>query len=145
MFLVPLLKDLNKFWNNDFKIFDAYLKKYFILRIIIFCMINDYSAYGNLSCHRTKRAKIYLIYGKDTHTVQLKKLWEKYLLGTHAPYNNQLGAKFTSMSNYVKKLILYHKETLPLRNVCTVLQSINNFINFNRNWNKYLLSINQQF
>jgi hypothetical protein len=44
-------------------------------------MINDYSAYGNLSGHRTKRAKIYLIYGKDTHTVQLKHYEKSIYLG----------------------------------------------------------------
>jgi Transposase family tnp2 len=54
VYLAPLLEDLNKLWKDGVRIFDAYLKEYFILRAVIFCTINDFSAYGNLSGHRTK-------------------------------------------------------------------------------------------
>jgi hypothetical protein len=42
------LKDLNKLWKDGVMIFDVYLKEYFIIPAIIFCMINDLSAYDNL-------------------------------------------------------------------------------------------------
>jgi Transposase family tnp2 len=56
-------------WKDGVRIFDVYLKEYFILRVIIFCTINDFSAYGNLSDHRTERAKACPICGEDTHTI----------------------------------------------------------------------------
>jgi Transposase family tnp2 len=67
--LAPLLEDLYKLWKDGVRIFDAYLKEYFILRAIIFFTINDFLAYGNLSGHRTKGAKACPIYGEDTHTI----------------------------------------------------------------------------
>jgi Transposase family tnp2 len=54
VYLAPLLEDLNKLWKDRVRIFDAYLKEYFIFRAVIFCTINDFPTYGNLSGHRTK-------------------------------------------------------------------------------------------
>jgi Transposase family tnp2 len=42
VYLAPLLEDLNKLWKDGVRIFDAYLKEYFILRTVIFCTINDF-------------------------------------------------------------------------------------------------------
>jgi Transposase family tnp2 len=44
VYLAPLLEDLNKLWKYGVRIFDAYLKEYFILRAVIFCTINDFKA-----------------------------------------------------------------------------------------------------
>jgi Transposase family tnp2 len=79
---------VNKLWKDGVRIFDAYLKKYFILRAIIFCTINDFSAYGNLSGHRTKGAKACPICGEETHTIRLKNYGKNIYLG-HRRFLNQ--------------------------------------------------------
>jgi Transposase family tnp2 len=79
--MAPLLEDLNKLWKDGVRIFDAYLKEYFILRAVIFCTINDFSAYGNLSGHRTKRAKMCPICREETHTIRLKNCEKNIYLG----------------------------------------------------------------
>jgi Transposase family tnp2 len=71
--LATLLENLNNLWKDDIKIFDVYLKEYFILRAIIFCMINDFHAYNNLLGHRTKGAKGVQFAGK-TLIRSIKKL-----------------------------------------------------------------------
>jgi Transposase family tnp2 len=88
VYLALLLEDLNKLWKDGVRIFDAYLKEYFTLRSIIFCTINDFSAYGNLSGHRTKEAKTCPIYGEDTHIIKLKNCRKNIYLG-HRRFLNQ--------------------------------------------------------
>jgi Transposase family tnp2 len=82
VYLAPLLEDLNKLWKDGVRIFDAYLKEYFILRAVIFYTINDFSTYGNLLGHRTKGANVCPIFGEKTHTIRLKNRGKKYLFGT---------------------------------------------------------------
>jgi Transposase family tnp2 len=82
VYLAPLLEDLNKLWKDGVRIFDTYLKEYFIIRAVIFCTINDFPAYGNLSGHRTKGAKACPICGEETHTIRLKNYGKKCLFGT---------------------------------------------------------------
>jgi Transposase family tnp2 len=82
VYLAPLLEDLNKLWKDGVRIFDAYLKEYFILRAVIFCTINDFSAYGNLSGHRTKGEKACPICGEETHTIRLKNCGKMFIWDT---------------------------------------------------------------
>jgi Transposase family tnp2 len=88
VYLAPLLEDLNKLWKDGVIIFDEYLKEYFILRAIIFGMINDFSAYGNLSGHRTKQVKTCPIYGENTHIIGSKNCGKNIYLG-HRRFLNQ--------------------------------------------------------
>jgi Transposase family tnp2 len=81
VYLTPLLEDLNKLWKDGVRIFDVYLKEYFILRAVIFYTINDFPAYGNLSGHRTKGAKACPICGEETHTIRLKNCGKSIYLG----------------------------------------------------------------
>jgi Transposase family tnp2 len=88
VYLVPLLEDLNKLWKDGVMIFDVYLKEYFILHAVIFCTINDFPGYGNLSGHRTKGAKRVQFVGEETHTIRLKNLEKNIYLG-HRRFLNQ--------------------------------------------------------
>jgi len=54
IYLIPLIEDLRLLWNEVFKVFDAYEKVNFNLRALLFCTINDFSAYGNLSGYSVK-------------------------------------------------------------------------------------------
>jgi Transposase family tnp2 len=120
MYLAPLLEDLNKLCNDSIKIFDAYLKEYFILHVIIFYTINDFSALGNLSIHWIKGVKVCPICVEDTHTVRLKN-YEKniYLryrrfLNRNQPYRRK---KKLSMarSNWIEHQCHYLKNKfIPL-------------------------------
>lgn len=48
VFLQPLIEDLQKLWHGK-QVYDAYKQESFLLRGILFWIINDYPAYGNLS------------------------------------------------------------------------------------------------
>jgi Transposase family tnp2 len=39
IYLASLLEDLNKLWKDGVRIFDAYLKEYFILRAVFFARL----------------------------------------------------------------------------------------------------------
>jgi Transposase family tnp2 len=62
------------------EVWDAYLEEYFILYVIIYCMINDYLVYDNLSGFRIKRAKMCPIYGETTHLICLKVYYKNVYL-----------------------------------------------------------------
>jgi Transposase family tnp2 len=72
VYLTLLLDDLHKLWTEDVEVWDAYLKEYFILRVIIFYMINDYPFYGNLLGFRIKTTKVCPTYGESTNLIHLK-------------------------------------------------------------------------
>lgn len=57
VYLAPLIDDLKLFWDKGVRMFDANSKSNFTLRTIVFCTINDFPAYGNLSGYNTKVAK----------------------------------------------------------------------------------------
>jgi Transposase family tnp2 len=44
VYLVPLIKDLQKLWKEGVEVYDSYLKEYFPLRAIVVCTVNDYPA-----------------------------------------------------------------------------------------------------
>ena len=54
VYLAPLIEDLKLLWNEGVQMFDAYSKTNFTLRAMIFCTINDFPAYGNLSGYTVK-------------------------------------------------------------------------------------------
>ncbi|XP_019181675.1 PREDICTED: uncharacterized protein LOC109176735 [Ipomoea nil] len=57
VYLAPLIEDLKMLWNEGVQVYDAYTRSNFTLRAMIFCTINDFPAYGNLSGYTTKGAK----------------------------------------------------------------------------------------
>jgi len=56
VYLAPLKDDLMLLWNEGVPMFDAYKCTNFTLRAMIFCTINDFPAYGNLSGYKNKGA-----------------------------------------------------------------------------------------
>ncbi|XP_056698499.1 uncharacterized protein [Spinacia oleracea] len=54
VYLAPLIDDLKKMWDEGISVLDAYGDEIFTLRAMLFCTINDYPAYGNLSGYKVK-------------------------------------------------------------------------------------------
>jgi hypothetical protein len=54
VYLAPLIDDLKLLWNEGVSMFDAHTNSSFTLRAMVFCTINDFPAYGNLSGYKTK-------------------------------------------------------------------------------------------
>ena len=54
VYLSPLIEDLRLLWDEGIEVFDSYEKVKFNLRALLFCTINDFSAYGNLSGYSVK-------------------------------------------------------------------------------------------
>ncbi|XP_031108728.1 uncharacterized protein LOC116013221 [Ipomoea triloba] len=57
VYLTPLIEDLKILWNEGVAVFDTHSQTNFTLRAMLFCTINDFPAYGNLSGYTTKGAK----------------------------------------------------------------------------------------
>ncbi|XP_019156907.1 PREDICTED: uncharacterized protein LOC109153494 [Ipomoea nil] len=57
VYLAPLIEDLKLLWNEGVSVYDAYTRESITLRAMIFCTINDFPAYGNLSGYTNKGAK----------------------------------------------------------------------------------------
>jgi len=49
VYLSPLIEDLWLLWNDGVEVFDANENVNFNLRVLLFCTINDFPAYENLS------------------------------------------------------------------------------------------------
>ena len=65
VYLAPLIDDLKLLWDKGVRVFDAYSISEFTLRAMLFCTINDFPAYGNLSRYSTKGARACPIYQAD--------------------------------------------------------------------------------
>ena len=72
VYLSPLIEDLRLLWNEGIEIFDAYEKVNFKLRAFLFCTINDFLAYGNLSGYSVKGHRACPICEENTSYHQLK-------------------------------------------------------------------------
>ncbi|XP_076886636.1 uncharacterized protein LOC143536558 [Bidens hawaiensis] len=57
VYLSPLIDDLKTLWDLGVNLYDAYGKEHFQLHATIFCTINDFPAYDNLSGYTTKGKK----------------------------------------------------------------------------------------
>lgn len=57
VYLAPLIEDLQKLWKDGVSMWDAYSKEVFTLRAMVFCTVNDFPAYKNLSGYSTKGQK----------------------------------------------------------------------------------------
>ncbi|XP_031131839.1 uncharacterized protein LOC116033221 [Ipomoea triloba] len=87
VYLAPLIEDL-KMWNEGVSVYDVYSRSNFTLRATIFCTINDFPAYGNLSGYTCKGAKACPICQDET-----PDLW---------------------LSNSKKNVFMSHKTFLPV-------------------------------
>ncbi|GKC67063.1 ulp1 protease family, C-terminal catalytic domain-containing protein, partial [Tanacetum coccineum] len=57
VYLRPLIDDMIDLWEKGVEIYDAYKKQRFQLFVMIYCTINDFPAYENLSGYGTKGEK----------------------------------------------------------------------------------------
>ena len=72
VYLAPLIEDLRKLWVEGVDVYDRNAQETFRLRVMIFCTINDFPAYGNLSGYSVKGHHACPICEKDTSYLQLK-------------------------------------------------------------------------
>ena len=72
VYLTPLIKDLRKLWLDGVDVYDGNVEQTFRLHAMIFCTINDFQAYGNLSGYCVKGHHSCLICEEKTSYIQLK-------------------------------------------------------------------------
>lgn len=74
VYLEPLIEDLKKLWDEGVPVYDAYSDESFTLKAMVFCTINDFPAYGNLSGYSVKGCKACPICENDTDSVSLSRV-----------------------------------------------------------------------
>ncbi|XP_074297407.1 uncharacterized protein LOC141628126 [Silene latifolia] len=72
IYLAPLIEDLKLLWNVGVQVFDAASGSHFQMRAMLYCTINDFPAYGNLSGYRLKTDKGCPVCGDDTESEWLE-------------------------------------------------------------------------
>ncbi|XP_074277359.1 uncharacterized protein LOC141600998 [Silene latifolia] len=72
VYLEPLIEDLKMLWNVGVEVFDAASSSKFQMRAMLYCTINDFPAYGNLSGYRLKTDKGCPVCGDDTESEWLE-------------------------------------------------------------------------
>ncbi|XP_071707891.1 uncharacterized protein [Rutidosis leptorrhynchoides] len=81
VYLQPLVDELMELWSTGIHVYDAYKKEYFQLRAMLFCTINDFPAYGNLSGYSTKGKKACPICEENTHSIWLTNCKKPAFMG----------------------------------------------------------------
>nr|GEW72889.1 hypothetical protein [Tanacetum cinerariifolium] len=81
VYVRPLNEDMKDLWETCVEIYDAYKKESFQLFAMIYCTINDFPAYGNLSGYGTKGEKACPISEKDTHSQWLTNCRKTIYMG----------------------------------------------------------------
>jgi len=76
VYLAPLIEDLTKLQAEGVDVYDANLQQSFRLRAMIFCTINDFPAYGNLSGYSVKGHHACLIC-EERHKLHPTKAWKE--------------------------------------------------------------------
>ena len=66
VYLSPLIEDLSKLWGEGVSVFDGFRNETFHLCAILFCIINDFPTYGNLSRYSVKGHRACPICEEDT-------------------------------------------------------------------------------
>ena len=72
VYLSPLIEDLTNLWDEGVSMFDGFRNETFDLHAMLFCTINDFLAYGNLSGYSVKGHRACRIYEEDISYIQLK-------------------------------------------------------------------------
>ncbi|XP_058753332.1 uncharacterized protein LOC131626522 [Vicia villosa] len=88
VYLSPLIDDLKVLWEEGVDVFDAHSGEQFNMCAMLFCTINDFPAYGNLSGYKVKGHKACPICEKDTCYHQLEKGKKTVYLG-HRKFLNR--------------------------------------------------------
>jgi len=88
VYLAPLIEELTKLWEDGVDVWDGNLQQTFRLCAMIFCTINDYPAYGNLSGYSVKGHHTCPICEKNTSFLQLK-LGKKTVYTRHRRFLKQ--------------------------------------------------------
>ena len=70
VYLSLLIEDLQKLWEDGVDVWDGNLHKTFRLCAMVFCTINDFPAYGNLSGYSVKGHHTCPICEKNTSFVR---------------------------------------------------------------------------
>jgi len=92
VYLSPLIEDLRKLWDEGVLVFNGFRKETFEMRAILFCTINDFSAYENPSGYGVKGYHACPIYEEETSFIQLKHgrkvvyTRHRHFLKPHHPY-----------------------------------------------------------
>ena len=72
VFLSPLIGDLRKLWDEEVSVFDGFRNETFHLHAMLFCTINEFPAYENLSGYNVKGHHAYPICEEEISYIQLK-------------------------------------------------------------------------
>ena len=72
VYLTSLIKDLRKLWEDMVDVQDRNLQQTFNLRSMVFCIVNDFPTYGNLSGYSVKGHHACPICERNTSFIQLK-------------------------------------------------------------------------
>jgi hypothetical protein len=81
VYLSPLIEDLRLLWEEGVDVLDAYSNENFKMRAMLFCTINDFPAYGNLSGYSVKGYKACPICEDKTCSKQLRNVKKIVYLG----------------------------------------------------------------
>lgn len=75
VYISPLIKDLRLLWEKGVDVDDAYSGEKFNMCAMLFCIINDFLAYGNLAGYNVKGNKSCPIYESNTcfHQLEFEK------------------------------------------------------------------------
>ncbi|XP_062028814.1 uncharacterized protein LOC133744788 [Rosa rugosa] len=95
VYLQPLIDDLKELWDGIDGVYDAFKGEYFKLKVVLFWIINDFPAYGNLSgsvtkgyngcpicCENTKHYRL-------SHGQKMSHIGHQRWLPRHHPYRRQ--------------------------------------------------------
>ena len=99
VYLSPLVEDLRKLWDEGVVVFDAFRKETFEMRAMLFCTINDFSAYGNLSGYSVKGHHACPICEENTSYIQLK-YGRKTVYSRHHPLSNTQSSLQTTEKSF---------------------------------------------
>ena len=83
VYLALLIEDLRKLWVEGVDVYDRNTQETFRLRAMIFCTINDFPTYGNLSGYSVKGHHACPICEKDTSYLQLKHGTHPFFVFSH--------------------------------------------------------------
>jgi len=92
IYLSPLTKDLKLMWDQGVEVFDGFANETFKMNAMLFCTINDFLTYGNISGYSVKGQKACPICEEDITSQQLKQgrkiiyLQHQRFLRSYHPY-----------------------------------------------------------
>jgi len=80
VYLNPVVEDLKLLWVDGIEVFDVVASETFMMHAMLFCTINHFPAYGNLSGYNIKGHKACPIYEENTTSHQLRNRRETVYL-----------------------------------------------------------------